>query len=45
MGRNWFLNRVVDEWNGLSNQVVSVKSLGSFRNRLDSFMDDDDRCR
>ena len=25
IGRNWFINRVVDDWNRLSQQVVSVK--------------------
>ena len=45
IGRNWFSNRVVDEWNGLSKQVVSAKSLGSFKSRLDKFMDGDDRWK
>lgn len=35
---------MVDEWNGLNNQVVSVESLGSFR-RFDRFMDGDDKWK
>lgn len=33
---------VVDEWNGLSNQVASAESLGSFK-KLDNFMDEDNQ--
>ncbi|KAG7166732.1 RNA-directed DNA polymerase from mobile element jockey-like 30 [Homarus americanus] len=40
IGRNWFTNRVVDEWNKLSNFVVSAGTLKSFKRRLDRFMDD-----
>ena len=40
IGRNWFTNRVVDEWNKLSNFVVSAGTLESFKRRLDRFMDD-----
>ena len=43
IGRHWFSNRVVDYWNGLSGQIVSVESLGSFKRRLDQGMDRDDR--
>ena len=43
IGRTWYSNRVVDEWKELSNQIVSGKSLGSFKRRLDGFMDGDDR--
>ena len=45
LGKNWFSNRVVDEWNGLSNQVVSGESVGSFKRRLDKFMDGGDRWK
>ena len=38
LGRHWFSNRVVDEWNGLSNQVVSAKTIESFKRRLDKYM-------
>ena len=30
MGRNWFSDRVFDEWNGLSGHVVRGESIGSF---------------
>ena len=40
IGRNWFLNRVVDEWNGFSNHIVSAETMKSFKKR---FMDEDDR--
>ena len=43
IGRNWFTNRVVEEWNRLDSHVVEAASLGSFKYRLDKFMDDDDR--
>ena len=33
--RNWFSNRVVDEWNGPSNRHVKVKSIRRFKRRLD----------
>ena len=29
MGRNWFSNRVVDEWNRLSIYIGSAQTLGS----------------
>ena len=43
IGRNWFTNRVVDDWNRLSDQVVSTQTIGSFKRRLDGFMDGDER--
>ena len=43
IGRNWFTNRVVDEWNGLSEHVVGADSISCFKRRLDKFMDEDDR--
>ena len=43
IGRNWFINRVVDDWNRLSQQVVSAQKIGSFKRRLDDFMDGDER--
>lgn len=27
--RKWFSNRLLDEWNELSNQVVSAKTIGN----------------
>ena len=41
--RNWVSNRVVDEWNGLGNHIDSAETMGSFKRRLDEFMDEDDR--
>ena len=31
IGKNWFTNRIVDEWNRLSSHVVSPKSIGCFK--------------
>ena len=42
IGRNWFTNRVVDDWMRLSQQVLSAQTIGSFK-RLDDFMDRDER--
>ena len=39
LGRNWFSNRVVDEWNRLSSQVVGAKTIESFKRRPDKYMD------
>ena len=30
IGRHWFTNRVVNDWNRLSSHVVSAESFGSF---------------
>ena len=43
MMRNWLTDRVVDDWNGLSNDIVSAELIGNFKRRLDKFMDEDDR--
>ena len=43
IGKNWFSNRVVDKWNALSGQVVSARSIESFKRRLDRHMDESDR--
>ena len=40
-GRNWFTNRVIDDWMRLSHQIVSAQTIGSFK-RLDGFMDGDE---
>ena len=45
IGRNWFTNRVVDDWNRLSSQVANANWIGSFKRRLDIFMDGDARWR
>ncbi len=42
---NWFSNRVSDIWNGLRNQVVSAKTIKSFKRRLDKYMIGDDRWK
>ncbi len=44
IGKNWFTNRVVDEWNRLSSTVVSANTTDTFNIRLDKFMDGEDRC-
>ena len=42
--RNWFSKRLVDEWNRLSNHIVSAQySYSSFERRLGQFMDEHDR--
>ena len=43
IGRNWFSNRVVDEWNGLNSQVISARTIESFKRRLDRHMNANDR--
>ena len=41
--KNWFTNRVVNEWNRLGEHVVSADTTDSLRRRLEKFMDDTDR--
>ncbi len=41
--RNWFSNRVVGEWNKLSNHIVSAGTIAYFKSKLGSYMDGDDR--
>ena len=43
IGKNWFTNRVVDEWNKLSVYVVNAETIDSFKTRLDKFMDSEGR--
>ena len=43
IGRYWFTNRVVNDWNRLDRHVVSAESISSFKKRLDESMDRDDR--
>lgn len=38
IGRHWFGNRVVDEWNKLPSNIVSVNPLNSFKYRLNQYM-------
>ncbi len=37
LGKNWFTNKVVDEWNRL------ISHVDTFKKRLDKFMDGEDR--
>ena len=34
ISKNWFTNRVVDDWNKLSQQVVSAQTIRSFKENL-----------
>ena len=43
IGRYWFTNRVVNDWNRLSRHILSAESIGSFKKRLDQSMDRDGR--
>ena len=43
IGRNWFTKRVGDDWNRVRHQVVSAQTIGSFKRKLDGFMDGDER--
>ena len=43
IGRYWFTNRVVSDWNRLNRHVASAESISSFKRRLDESMDRDDR--
>ena len=43
IGRYWFTNRVVNNWNRLDRYVVSGESMGSFKRRLDPSMDRHER--
>ena len=36
--KHFFSVRVISEWNGLPDKVVSAPTLNSFKNRLDSYM-------
>ena len=38
-----FSNREVDEWNRLSNHIISGKTLEGFKRRIDKCIDEDDR--
>ena len=43
LGRYWFTNRLVNDWNRLGRHVVNAESIGSFKKWLDESMDRDDR--
>lgn len=37
-GKNWFMNRVMDEWNKLSRYVVKANTIENLQLKLDVFM-------
>lgn len=41
IGRNWFTDKVVDEWNRVSSRVVNINTIESFP-RLRRFMVNDE---
>ncbi len=43
IGKNWFTNRVVDEWNRLGSHVVGANTIDTFKKRLDKAMDGEAR--
>ena len=43
IGRNWFSNRVVNDWIGFSNDIVSDERKRRFKLTLDKFMAINDR--
>ena len=43
IGRHWFTNKMVNDWNRLGRHVVSAESIRSFNRQLEESMDRDDR--
>ena len=43
MHKNWFTNRIAEEWNKLSKPVVSAGRVDTFKKRLDISMDEENR--
>ena len=43
LGKNWFTNWVVEEWNKLSKHVVSAGTVDTFKKRLNISMDEENR--
>ena len=43
IGKNWFTNRVVEDWNKLSRYVVSARTVDTFMEMLDISMDEENR--
>ena len=43
ISKNWFTNRVVKEWNKLSKHVVSSGTLDIYKERFDTYMDEENR--
>lgn len=40
--KHWVINKVVGEWNKLSNHKVSAGTVNCFQGMLDSYMDQDE---
>lgn len=36
--KSWFMNRIVDEWNKLSSNVIDANTRESFKRSLERFM-------
>ena len=43
IGKNYFTNKVVEEWNKLGKHVVSAGTVKTFKKRLDISMDEENR--
>ncbi len=43
MGRYWFTNTVVNDWNRLRRHVVSAETMGNLKKRSAKCMNRDDR--
>lgn len=43
MCKNWFTNRVVDEYKKLSSHIISTNMIESFKYRLPRFMDGEEK--
>ena len=43
IGKDWFTNRVVEEWSKLSKYVVSAGTVDTFKKRLGISMDEENR--
>ena len=38
IGKFSFVNRIVDEWNNLSEDIVSCNTVNAFKNKLDRYL-------
>lgn len=45
IGKHWSSNRMVDEWIGFRNQVVSAVRTRSFKRKLNKYMNGDARWK
>ncbi len=43
ISKNWFISRIVDEWNGLGSHEVNANTMDTFKRRLEKFMDGEAR--